>query len=189
MKTLFQTSLMFGRANARTILALGLIALMAVAILGSTMAVTAQGSRWVHNVTGGGKDSYPGFEGDPNFEISFNARVDEDGYTDGKVEWYALDGSLISSGDVTCLEVRDNRAYISYNVVTGDGGGYGTPGHSVLLGFEDNGEGVNEPADRQSYIYYALSSNYPCVPFADYVEATDGFPVEWVEGNVQVRSK
>jgi hypothetical protein len=50
-------------------------------------------------------------------------------------------------------------------------GDYGVPGHSVLVGFEDNGEGAGAPADRHTYIYYYTSTwANQCVRFADWIE-------------------
>lgn len=150
----------------------------------------AHAGPWVHNVTGGGEDSYPGYDGDPNFKIEFDARVDANGYAEGDVAWWFLDGTPASFGHVTCLEVRENRAYLVYAAEGGEYPGYGDPGNSVLIAFEDNGQGSGDDPDRQSFIYYANAPLWPCEAWADFVDAGGpggGFPVEWVHGNVQVR--
>jgi hypothetical protein len=128
---------------------------------------------------------YPGCS-DATFSISFDARVDAADNATGKVEWWFLDGTPASYGTVGCVEFRDNRAYLSYQVEGGELEGYGEPGNWVFVGFEDNGEGAGGPADRQSFIYFAGES-IPCEFFADFIEGSDGFPVEWLHGNVQVR--
>lgn len=147
----------------------------------------AKGGKWIHNVTGGGKDFYPGETKDASFEITFNAKKDADGNVKGKVKWNFLDGTPASYGSVQCLEVRDNRAYMTYIAEGGNWDpGYGTPGNTVYLAFEDNGEGTNAPLDRQSFIYVGGNTNNCDVLNPDFFD-TQGFPVEWVNGNVQVR--
>lgn len=151
---------------------------------------TSEARRWVHNVSGGGADFYPGETDDISFRITFHTRSDANGNVVGDVHWTFPDGRLASRGDVYCLDVRDNRAYMAYRVEAGEFGGYGVPGNTVALGFEDNGEGSGAPADRQSFIYFGPGFDIDCVGFGDFVESGSpgsGFPVEWVRGNVQVR--
>lgn len=145
--------------------------------------------RWVHRVNGGGIDSYPNANGNPTFEITFNARTDADGYTDGVVEWTALDGTVLSYGLVVDMEVRGNRAYMKYIALGGASAAYGTPGHAVYLGLEDNGEGKNALPDRQTPIFFHRHSapNYTAAHFANFIENRFDFRVLWLHGNVQVR--
>lgn len=147
---------------------------------------SAKGGKWIHSVSGGGKDFYPGETNDATFEITFNARKDADGNVKGKVKWNFLDGTPASYGSVQCLEVRDNRAYMTYIAEGGNWVAYGTPGKTVYLAFEDNGEGSNAPLDRQSYIY-AGGNTTNCDGLNPDFFDNEGFPVKWVNGNVQVR--
>ncbi len=142
------------------------------------------GVAWQHVVTGGGEDMYPGSVG-PSYSITFNARLDFGGNAAGRVEWFFLDGTPASYGTVYCLEVRDNRAVIGYIAEGGAAGGYGTPGNSVIFGVEDNGEGDGAPPDRQSFIYLS-DGLLSCSNHLDFVENVEGFPVVWLNGNVQV---
>lgn len=162
--------------------------LCAVASIGLSIAAYADG-RWVHNVTGGGQDSYPADNYEPTFRITFNARVDAQDVAEGMVRWWFLDGRPASYGEVSCLEVRGNRAYIAYQAEGGEFGDYGLPGNTVLFAVQDNGEGYPNDSDRQSFISFA---NFPvtCGVFADFIDSGipgSGFPVIWLDGNVQVR--
>jgi hypothetical protein len=66
-------------------------------------------------------------------------------------------------------------------------GDYGVPGHSVLVGFEDNGEGAGAPADRHTYIYYYTSTwANQCVRFADWIENGRG---GWIPRGVGGRKR
>ncbi len=144
-----------------------------------------------HRVTGRGKDIYP--DGS-TFSITFNARGDQSGVATGQITWQFPDGFVESFGSVYCLEVRGHRAYMSYLVKGGNLDVYGTPGNSVLLGFEDNDVEDNDeesgaPADRQTYIYAANTTAYPCKQFADFIDAGGpggGFPVLW-KGRLEIR--
>ncbi|TAL57935.1 MAG: hypothetical protein EPN84_13405 [Legionella sp.] len=162
---------------------------VAVFLLGISFSSYSAGSKWVHNVTGGGEDSYPNQNNKPTFKISLNAKINEEGLVKGYVEWWFLDGRPASFGNVYCMEVRNNRAYIGYKSLGGQFGGYGIPGNSVLLALEDNGEGSNAYSDRQSFIYYVNFPTYTCTNFVDFIESQgdNGFPVIWLHGNVQIR--
>ena len=147
-------------------------------------------ARVANSVSGGGADFYPSETDDISFRITFNARSNVDGALRGRVHWTFPDGRLASQGDVYCLDVRGNRAYMAYRATAGEFGGYGELGNSVVLGFEDNGEGAGSPLDRQSFIYFGIDVDLDCSDFGDFVESGapgSGFPVEWVRGNVQVR--
>lgn len=182
-----------GLAASRSILGGDLTALSGGAAKGNHVADArsgaGKGGRWVHNVTGGGKDLFP-TDTDASFTLAVNARADENGDAAGQMTWWFLDGTPASYGDVYCVEVRGNRAYVGYLAEGGDAQFYGVPGNSVLVGFEDNGEGAGSPGDRQTYIYFVEGRAYDCAAFADQIEAfspANQFPVAWVRGNVQVR--
>jgi hypothetical protein len=122
--------------------------------------------------------------------MELDARVDADGHAEGDVAWWFADGTPASFGSVTCLAVRENRAYLVYAAQGGEYSGYGTPGNSVMIAFEDNGQGRADLPDRQSFIYYANAPQWSCAVWADFVDAGGdggGFPVEWLHGNVRVR--
>jgi len=163
-----------------------LLGASALALAGASTAHA--GGPWVHSVTGGGEDSYPGYDDEPTFVVEVDARVDADGNAEGSVAWWFMDGRPASFGSVNCMVVRDNRAYLIYTSEGGEYPGYGTPGYRVMIAFEDNGQGRNDPPDRQSFIYVGNGPVGSCDPWADYADAADPpFPVEWLHGNVQVR--
>lgn len=116
-----------------------LFCVSALAMAGASTA-HADGA-WVHSVTGGGEDSYPGSEGERTFKMELDASVDADGHAEGDVAWWFADGTPASFGSVTCLVVRENRAYLVYASEGGEYSGYGTPGNSVMIAFADNGQG------------------------------------------------
>lgn len=138
-------------------------------------------AKWVAMANGGGKDLYPDFE-EPNFEITFNAREDADGNDVGKVNWKDIEGNVIASGEVDCLYVDGNRAWIRYVADIGGDLWY------VYIGFEDNGEGSGAELDRHTFIFGGLVEygGGSCEYFAESNGFGYGFPVEWVRGNVQV---
>lgn len=138
--------------------------------------------KWVAMATGGGKDLYPDYE-EPNFEITFTAREDAEGNDVGKVNWMDTEGNVIASGEVDCLYVEDNRAWMRY-VADIDGDLW-----YIYIGFEDNGEGSNAELDRHTFIFGGLVEygGGSCEFFAATNGFGYGFPVEWVRGNVQVQ--
>jgi hypothetical protein len=145
---------------------------------------------WVHMISGGGQDLYPGSIA-PDFAISFTAKEDAAGADVGVVTWTSAAGTLISKGTVECLHVKDNRGFVRYLVTAGDPTGglgpYGTVGNFVYLGVEDNGEGSKGAIDRHTFIYFSQGV-IACEDFATFVETGGGgFAVQWIHGNVQVR--
>ncbi|WP_296705855.1 hypothetical protein [Algoriphagus sp.] len=138
--------------------------------------------KWVAMASGGGKDLYPDSD-EPNFEITFSAREDADGNDVGKVNWKDTEGNVIASGEVDCLYVEGNRAWVRYVFEVED-----VP-FLIWIGFEDNGEGSKAESDRHTYIYGGLKADFDYLSCEDFAASDgfgDGFPVEWVRGNVQV---
>lgn len=138
--------------------------------------------KWVAMASGGGQDLYPDSE-NPDFVITFNAKEDSEGNDVGMVNWTDTEGNVIASGEVDCLYVEGNRAWIRY---VADFGGII---YHVYIGFEDNGEGANAEIDRHTYVYGGPVSelNPTCEDFAGSDGFGTGFPVEWIRGNVQVQ--
>ena len=138
--------------------------------------------KWVAMASGGGQDLYPGSE-NPDFVITFNAKEDSEGNDVGMVNWSDTEGNVIASGEVDCLFVEGNRAWIRY--IADIGGTF----YHIYIGFEDNGEGANAELDRHTFIYGGPVSefNATCEDFAASDGFGNGFPVEWVRGNVQVK--
>lgn len=138
--------------------------------------------KWVAMASGGGQDLYPGSE-NPDFVITFNAKEDSEGNDVGKVNWSDTEGNVIASGEVDCLYVVGNRAFVRYLVDMGEEEDF-----HIFIGFEDNGEGSNAEVDRHTFIYGApASQDISCEYFAENIDGLGGFPVEWIRGNVQVQ--
>ncbi|MDI1321362.1 MAG: hypothetical protein PSV36_01360 [Algoriphagus sp.] len=139
--------------------------------------------KWVAMASGGGQDLYPGSE-NPDFLITFNAKEDSEGNDVGMVNWSDTEGNVIASGEVDCLYVEGNRAWVRYGVELNE------ELWLIWIGFEDNGEGANAEVDRHTYIYGGPASIYGSITCEDFGASDgfgNGFPVEWIRGNVQVQ--
>lgn len=141
--------------------------------------------KWVATATGGGMNLYDGSE-EPNFKFTFQAKEDNQGNDVGSILYMDTKGGKypVPVGEVDCLFVEENRAWIRFIVDLKESGLF-----HIWVGFEDNGEGVNADPDRQTYVYGAPYNerNGSCEYFAATNGFGYGFPVEFVRGNIQVK--
>lgn len=131
-------------------------------------------NKWAQIVNGGGtlNASTEFFAG---YYISFQAKESQEGEDVGVIEFSNEEGEVIGYGDIDCLYVVDNQAFIRFLVDS----------QYYYIGFQDNGEGSNADPDLYTDTYVNFS-NPPCEDFEAFITSISGFTKEWTEGNVQV---
>ena len=119
-------------------------------------------------------------DGDGLRTFSFHARTHEDGTTTGSFEVHNRATDARAHGDIDCLRIVGNRAYMSgMNTKSTDPRVHGRP---FFFSVQDNGEGKNAPPDRISFhlTFLPPGPSFACnVPFAE--------PEHPVQGNIQVK--
>jgi hypothetical protein len=112
----------------------------------------------IHRVNIGGPDNCTSWGASPGCDANFSLSARQ--YADGFVEGMWVDrfsqnfGGGGAKGQVTCLAVEDNFAWI---------GGSTTDGMPAIIRARDRGQSVNEPTDRWAIYYnpadWGLSAN------------------------------
>ena len=110
------------------------------------------------------------------------AHKDADGNVSGHIVVRLLNHVTSFSGEVTCLQVQDNLAWVGVNITKSDApSGAWAEGGSFWFRLVDNGEGADAPLDR-------ISSLNPNGGSARCNERRTGLSIAWeMQGNVQVR--
>lgn len=113
---------------------------------------------------------------------AFHASMDADGVVKGQVEIHFSSADLDIHGDVTCMSVAGNQAWLG--AVITRSAWIDSPwsvGRSMIWTVIDNGEGRNAEADRISS-YFAVASADQCLS-----QFGTEFIRDWTNGNAQVR--
>lgn len=134
------------------------------------------GSAPVQSVSGGGTvDVTAG-----RSTYAFHASINGAGAVKGKFELHFSSSPTQVHGDVTCLVIDGNQAWLG-GVITrsNDEGAFGVGGE-IVWSAEDNGEGKNADPDRVSAFFGGLDADVCLTKFA---VGTN----EWSNGNVQIR--
>lgn len=135
----------------------------------------------VHIVSLAGKLDLSAY-GIPDETYAMTAHKDADGAVSGHITVKGLNGEISFTGDVTCLQVQDNLAWVGVHITRSDAssGPYGEGG-GLWFRLQDNGEGADAPVDR-------ISSLNPNGGAARCNEKRVGLSLAWeMQGNVQVR--
>lgn len=120
--------------------------------------------------------------GFPDEWYAMTAQKDANGEVSGHINVRRLDGTTSFTGDVTCLQVQGNMAWIGVHITqsTATSGAF-SEGGNFWFRAQDNGEGANAAADL-------ISSLNPNGGSARCNERRTGLPLAWeLQGNVQVR--
>ena len=136
------------------------------------------------SVSGGGRVDYD-FAGLPEGyreTYGFSARQRPDGSVDGNIEFHwDAPYDLKAHGDITCLNVQGNGAWIGFAITRSDQPEGFPVGAEVVFYVADNGSGHAAPADQVSFFFGAP---------AQVCQYQDGPPralFDWTHGNVTVR--
>jgi len=115
-------------------------------------------------------------------KYGLTAQKDANGEVSGHLVVRLLDHVVSFTGDVTCLQVQDNMAWIGVLITKSDATtGPMVEGRSFWFRVQDNGEGADAPVDR-------ISSLNPGGGAARCNERRTGLSLAWeMQGNVQVR--
>lgn len=137
-----------------------------------------------HGVSGGGRVLYPDGFGLPAGyaeNYGFTAHQRADGSVDGQIELqWDPPYDFKAHGDVSCLHVDGNSAYLGFTITHSDNPGFG-PGTSFVFEVTDNGSGAGAAPDQISFFTGGPASF--CSAFAP----GDLGAFDWTHGNVTVR--
>jgi hypothetical protein len=151
-------------------------------------ASLALGNAPVLSVTGSVHFTNPDFFGNPVEVrmISFNAKKNENGEVSGRFEYHQvfLGNTFKFTGEMTCLSVRGNRAWLGARVLDAT-----NPARIGQFGWwqvTDNGEGANDDADLGGLVGVGSEERNEqyCADQPDDISAVGPFPAK---GNVQIR--
>ena len=140
--------------------------------------------RVTQSVTGSGSFVFNG----NNRTFSFTARIHADGSVDGqwqRITHNGLPGQSRSHGEITCLTIIGNQAWLGGFKTLSTSGGVEPPNNGVVWRVIDNGQGRNAPADQMS----GQGVNRPPGNVASYCAAAPigGILFDLTAGNIQVR--
>jgi len=110
------------------------------------------------------------------------AHKDADGHVRGSIAVRLSDPVVSFRGDVTCLQVQDDLAWVGVRVTQSDAAlGSFAEGGTFWFRVQDNGEGANAAADRISFLN-------PNGGAARCNEKRTGLGLAFeIQGNVQIR--
>ena len=167
-----------------------LLVALALAGHGSGSHALAQGNGNVASVSGHG--FFPGSNGEPVI-FSYSAHKHADGTVKGRYEYDIQSLDARFEGPITCLTVRDNRAWvggIAETVESTNPNLAALEGQEMWFQAQDNGESANDPPDITTSIGVTPVGG-PLGQAEAYCEAMPDprFPQIVHEGNIQVRDK
>ena len=130
-----------------------------------------------HQVSGGGTVDVP----DGRSTYAFHAMTTKDGGVRGTVELHFSSAPVTVHGNVTCLSVDGNQAWLGAVITRSDAGeGNFDVGGEIVWRAVDNGQGSNADPDLVS----SFSGRFT----ADFCETQfDSNVRDWSNGNVQIR--
>ncbi len=135
----------------------------------------------VHKVTGGGSAPIPD---NPMESYGFQAQIDAYGVVKGKAVFQFRPQEARFFGDITCLQVNGNDAWLGGELTRVDVEGFPPLPIFFLWQVRDNGQGMAADSDQVSVLLLSLNPEFPdtCI-----TEPVSPAPlIDLTNGNIQV---
>lgn len=135
----------------------------------------------IHKATGGGSIPIPGTEVE---SYGFQAQINADGSVKGKAVFQFRPQDARFFGDITCLQVNANDAWIGGELTQVDAEGFPPLPIYFLWQVRDNGQGANAANDQVSVVLLSLN---PAFPETCTLEPVSPVPlIDLENGNIKV---
>ena len=133
-------------------------ALAAASALALATAPAAFADMPIHKATGGGSAPIPGTEVE---SYGFQAQISADGSVKGKAVFQFRPQDARFFGNITCLQVNGNDAWIGGELTQVDAEGFPPLPIYFVWQVRDNGEGAGAASDQVSVVLLSLNPAFP----------------------------
>ena len=158
-----------------------LAALIVLGLVALAPSPVAFANQPLHKVTGGGSAVTPGGSKE---SYGFQAQIDVSGNVKGKAVFQFRPQEARFFGDITCLQVNGNDAWLGGELTKVDVEGFPPLPIYFLWQVRDNGQGMAADSDQVSVVLLSLNPAFPdnCI-----MEPTSPVPlIDLTNGNIQV---
>ena len=111
---------------------------------------------------------------------TFHASINGAGDVKGKFELHFSSSPVDVHGDVTCLVIDGNQAWLGGVITRSNTEGAFGVGGEIVWRAEDNGEGKNADPDRVTSFFGGFNADFCLTKFGSAI-------TDWSNGNVQIR--